>query len=100
MIAKCPRCKIGGYKQDRASDGRPSFECTRCGHVWTCGYSGGIYAQKDDSMSNKARRPITKATSALVGAGPAEKPEKLRPWQNPTNRQQRRAKKRQERKKS
>ena len=38
-----PRCHLGGYATSTTTDGRPSFSCTRCGHTWSCGKSGGMY---------------------------------------------------------
>lgn len=42
---KCPSCHRGGFSQSEAADGRPQFECGHCGHTWTCGLTGGMYAR-------------------------------------------------------
>lgn len=26
-------------------DGKPAFQCSKCGETWTCGYSGGPWAE-------------------------------------------------------
>jgi transposase-like protein len=39
----CPRCKHPEFTKGKAFDGRPDFQCTACGHSWTCGHSGGEY---------------------------------------------------------
>jgi transposase-like protein len=40
----CPKCRGKGYTTSRAVDGRPKFTCTSCGHIWTAGTRGGVWA--------------------------------------------------------
>ena len=40
---KCPQCRVSGYTQGVAPDGRPKFTCQRCGYWWTNGKDGGEY---------------------------------------------------------
>jgi predicted Zn finger-like uncharacterized protein len=45
--AVCPKCKAPGYVKldERAVESnRPEFKCTSCGHTWSFGKSGGVYA--------------------------------------------------------
>lgn len=41
----CPSCHKRAYSEGKATDGRPEFSCNVCGHVWTCGMTGGMYAK-------------------------------------------------------
>jgi transposase-like protein len=41
---RCPACRVGGYTQSKALDGRPRFHCGNCGLNWTSGKSGHPYA--------------------------------------------------------
>lgn len=46
--ATCPRCRSPGYDMTPPVEGecdRPAFKCTSCGNHWTCGKSGGVYAE-------------------------------------------------------
>lgn len=36
-------CGGGVYFTGYASDGKPHFECSKCGHTWTDGIDGGIW---------------------------------------------------------
>lgn len=41
---RCPACIVGGLTRGApALDGRPSFDCQRCGHRFTNGKDGGEY---------------------------------------------------------
>lgn len=33
------------YDGPEPADGRPRFRCTKCGEVWSCGVTGGIWAE-------------------------------------------------------
>lgn len=42
----CSRCRHPGFLEGVAAsgDGRPAFQCDKCGNYWTCGKNGGEFA--------------------------------------------------------
>lgn len=70
--ARCPRCRVGGFLQEVACDGRPSFRCLQCDHEWTCGKDGGDYPKwaafnRDPGSPYRITLPA-KAFDAFVAA--------------------------------
>lgn len=61
---KCPKCHVGGFTQSVAYDGRPKFECARCGNWWTVGKSGGEYAVQiaEEAKNSERRREAKRVT--------------------------------------
>lgn len=49
--AVCPRCHHPDYKMMLPVKGvtiKTVFRCRSCGHRWSCGYAGGVYAELAD----------------------------------------------------
>lgn len=43
--SRCPHCRHPGiHLKGKALDGRPEFQCQKCGSVWTSGWDGEPYA--------------------------------------------------------
>jgi hypothetical protein len=52
---RCPRCNHPGYWRSNAADGRPAYECDKCGDWWTCGHSGGEYEGHEMGARERGR---------------------------------------------
>jgi hypothetical protein len=84
---RCPACLIGGYRladewdcggARLGADGRPRFICTRCGHEWTCGATGGEYLATADTTPNRPVRLNCSCKTCRAWAA-AMPPEAARP---------------------
>jgi transposase-like protein len=65
--AVCPRCKHPDYTAHPPIVGetiKPEFRCKACGHSWSYGYDGGMYAElstpNDSGLLRQAQEGASK----------------------------------------